>query len=299
MSTMKASLHTVSYAGLWPGQAGLSLENTIRRAAEFGYAGVMIMAKRPHLSVLDVDDATIAALKDLLGELGLSVGPMAAYTNFSADAEHGEVPMGEIQVLYITRLAEITHRLGGDVIRIFTAYNHPKLDHWALRDRCIKGITECAQRAADFGCRIAVQNHHGFAVDYQSLADLIADIDEPNCGLGFDAWSPALRGTDIVAAARQMAPMTYCTTSADYILQPRFNYIPELVNYEQCTPLAQAVPMGQGTIDYEGFLNALREGGFDGWATYEMCSPLRGGGELENLDRYAETYIEFMQPWLG
>ena len=30
-------------------------------------------------------------------------------------------------------------------------------------------------------------------------------------------------------------------------------------------------------------------------AGYEMCSPIRGGGELQNLDRYASVYIDWMQ----
>ncbi len=295
---MKASLHTVSYAGLWPGQVALSLEDSIRRAAELGYSGVMIMAKRPHLSVLDADADTLARLADLMGELGLGVGPMAAYTNFSADAEHREVPMGEMQVLYVTRLAEITQRLGGDTIRIFTAYNHPGLDHWAMRERCVDGIKECARRAADFGCSIAVQNHHCFGVCYQAMAELLSAVDEPNCGAGFDAWSPAVRGIDVVEAARAMAGLTLCTTSADYVLEPRYSYLPELVNYQTLPPLVQAVPMGEGMIDYAGFFDALKQGGFNGWATYEMCSPIRGGGSLENLDLYARTYIQFMEPWL-
>jgi hypothetical protein len=45
------------------------------------------------------------------------------------------------------------------------------------------------------------------------------------------------------------------------------------------------VPMGEGVIDDASFLRGLFGGGFDGWVTYEMCSPLRGGGSLENLDR--------------
>src|SRR6185503_9791870 len=32
------------------------------------------------------------------------------------------------------------------------------------------------------------------------------------------------------------------------------------------------------------FFKGLRDGGFNGTAVYEMCSPLRGGGSLENLD---------------
>ena len=45
-------LHSVSYAGLW-GQHFLSVDAFIDKAAELGYSGVMLMAKRPHISVLD------------------------------------------------------------------------------------------------------------------------------------------------------------------------------------------------------------------------------------------------------
>ncbi len=47
-------LHSVSYSGSW-GQAALSLEQFIDRAADLGFGGVMLMSKRPHLSVLDWD----------------------------------------------------------------------------------------------------------------------------------------------------------------------------------------------------------------------------------------------------
>ena len=57
----------------------------------------------------------------------------------------------------------------------------------------------------------------------------------------------------------------------------------------------RAVPFGTGFIDYAAFFRGLREGGFDGVATYEMCSPIRGGGELENLDACAAAYLAWMQ----
>ena len=52
---------------------------------------------------------------------------------------------------------------------------------------------------------------------------------------------------------------------------------------------------GEGFIDYEAFFKGLRDGGFDGIATYEMCSPLRGGGKIENLDAFAAQYMNWMQ----
>ena len=60
-------------------------------------------------------------------------------------------------------------------------------------------------------------------------------------------------------------------------------------------PAVLAVPMGQGELPYEAFLRALQAHGYDGWVTYEMCSPIRGGGARGNLESYARTFLEFMR----
>jgi hypothetical protein len=41
--------------------------------------------------------------------------------------------------------------------------------------------------------------------------------------------------------------------------------------------------------------SAGSDGGFDGLATYEICSPVRGGGSLENLDACARTYLAWLR----
>ena len=54
-------------------------------------------------------------------------------------------------------------------------------------------------------------------------------------------------------------------------------------------------PFGEGCIDYRAFFQGLHDGGFDGWANYEMCSPIRGGGAADNLDAYAAGYVRWMR----
>jgi sugar phosphate isomerase/epimerase len=288
-------LHSVSYAGVWPGQARLSLEEFVDKAAELGFAGVMLMAKRPHLSVLDYTEDDCRRLRERLEAKGLACRVIAGYNNFSADLEHGDVPHREIQIQHITGLARRARALGAGVVRIFTAYEHPAVGPAALAQAVAEAIRECARRAADLGVTIGVQNHHDVAAGYESLADLIETIGEPNCRAAFDAWAPALHGADILAAARRMGPLTCHTTVADYQLRPRYRYQPAIVNYERQTPQVQAVAMGDGFIDYRGFLAALAEAGYRGPVAYEMCSPLAGGGAVENLDRCARRFLE----WLG
>ncbi len=57
----------------------------------------------------------------------------------------------------------------------------------------------------------------------------------------------------------------------------------------------QAVPMGEGFIDYKAFFRGLKKGGFDGTVAYEMCSQLADGGELATLDRYARRFLEYVK----
>jgi sugar phosphate isomerase/epimerase len=52
--------------------------------------------------------------------------------------------------------------------------------------------------------------------------------------------------------------------------------------------------MGQGDLPYESFLGTLQAHNFDGWVSYEMCSPLRGGGSLNTLKEHARGFIEYM-----
>ena len=67
------------------------------------------------------------------------------------------------------------------------------------------------------------------------------------------------------------------------------------MNYEPIpVDWIRAVPFGTGFIDYAAFFQGLRDGGFDGLAVFEMCSPLRGGGKLANLDACARTYLTWM-----
>ncbi len=291
---MQLGLFSISYAGLW-GQAALDLPLVIRHAGELGFDAVMIAGKRPHLSPLDTDERLIDRLREALAAARVRCAVVAAYTDFGAPVA-AEVPLAEMQVAYVESLCRIGARLGAAVVRVFTAYEPAGGSPQVQWQRCVAALREVCDRAAAHGITVAVQNHHDVGAHTAALLELLADIDRPNCKLGFDAWSPALRGENLYEAARLAAPHTAITTNADYVRLPRSRYRPELVNYEPAGPdLVRAVPFGTGFIDYPAFFRGLRDGGFDGLATFEMCSPVRGGGSLENLDRCARAYVGWMK----
>jgi sugar phosphate isomerase/epimerase len=291
---MKTAFHSVSYAGVWPGQARLSLEDFLHRARDLGFAAVMLMAKRPHLSLLDYDADARQRLRHQLEHLRLEVACLAGYTDFCQGHDRPDIPAREMQILYVRELCRLARDLGCGLVRVFTGFDYPGTTFDQQWGWCVSSLRECARQAAALGVTIGVQNHHDTAAHYESLFDLLEEIAEPNCKAMFDAWAPALHGSDLAAAVKKMAPYLVHTTVADYVRRPRFRYQPPLVNYLREPDAVRAVPMGEGFIDYRGFFQALREMGYDGYVAYEMCSPLRGGGSEANLDACARRFLSFM-----
>jgi sugar phosphate isomerase/epimerase len=295
---MKPVLFSVSYAGLW-GQAVLELPAFLEHAAQLGYPAVALMGKRPHLSILDYDEPAAADLRQLAEQAGIQVSVVCGYTSFTSGVESGEVPFVEMQVRYVRELARLAAALDCRLVRVFTSYEREDLPLAANWARTTTALQECCDAAAAHGVTVGIQNHHDVAVHSRALLELLHDVDRPNCKLMFDAWSPCLRGEAAYETARTMAPYTVHTTFADYVRLPRFRYDPALINYRSITPdLVRAVPMGEGDMANEPFLQGLRDGGYEGTVAYEMCSPLRGGGSMENLDACARRFLQWLnQQW--
>jgi sugar phosphate isomerase/epimerase len=291
---MKRLLHSVSYSGSW-GQLSLDVPSFLRKAHALGFEGVMLAAKRPHVSVLDYGAEERAALRELLLRLGLQSNVLAGYCDLTVGLDRRDVPHREIQVHYLVELGRLARDLGIGIVRVFTGYESPHAGYGEQWNLLVAALKETARRYSDVGVVLGVQNHHDLGAGWEQYRDLLEAVDEPACRALFDAWAPALHGADLRQAAAALAPWMVHTTVADYQLRPRFQYNAPVVNYEPRTPLAQAVPMGEGFIDYQGFFGALQAAGYTGTVAYEMCSPLLGGGSEENLDRYARRFLAWCE----
>jgi sugar phosphate isomerase/epimerase len=290
----KYALHSVSYSGGW-GQATLPVEQVIRKAAAFGYDGVMLMAKRPHVSPLDLNGDSRARLRGLLEESAVEIACLAGYNDWTLGVERPDVPMREMQTGYLVELCRLARDLGGSLVRVFTGFERSDAPYDRLWRLTVDGLKETARRAADLGVTLAVQNHHDVGAHHLSMADLLAEIDEPNCRAAFDAWTPALQGEDLAAAVRRMAPWIVHTTAADYQHRPRYRYQPQWVQFTAEPAVMRMVPMGEGFIDYPAFFAALEQTGYQGYVAFEMCAPLLGGGTEKTLDRCARGFLDYMR----
>lgn len=295
---VKTCLHSVSYAGVWRGQARLSVDEFLDKAKELGFDGVMLVAKRPHVSPLDYDQAARKALRRKIENLGLELVCLAGYTDFTAGVDKAGIPNVEIQAAYVGEIARLARDLGTDMVRIFTGYERPGVPFDKQYALVVEGLKLAGKQAAEYGVTLAVQNHHDIASHHEMMYWLLKEVDMPNVKAAFDAWTPTLQGLSpeqIRQAVLKMKPFIVHTTAAQYVRQPRFHYEHTFTNFIQDETLIRAVPIDQGIIDYKTFFNALKEIGYQGYIAYEMCEVLDGGGDIENLDKTAKKFLEYVK----
>ena len=295
---VKTCLHSVSYMGIWRGQATLTVDEFLLKAKELGYDGVMLAAKRPHVSVLDYDDAARQKLRARIKELGLELVCLAGYCDFTAGVDKAGIPNVEIQATYIGELARMAHDLGTSMVRIYTGYERPDVPYDKQYALVVEGLQIAGKLAARYGVTLAIQNHHDIAIHHEAMKWLLDEVNLPNVKAAFDCWSPTLEGLtseEIRKAIRIMKPYIVHTTTADYKELPRYTYELNNTNYVRRESQMRAVPIGEGFLDYKSFINTLKEIGYQGYITYEMCEVLEGGGSVQNLDKAAKAFLEYVK----
>lgn len=295
---VKTCLHSVSYMGIWRGQATLIVDEFLVKAKELGYDGVMLAAKKPHLSVADYDDAARKKLRDRIRELGLELVCLAGYTDFTAGVDMAGIPHTEIQAVYVGELARLARDLGTNMVRIYTGYERPDIPYDKQYAMVVEGLRMAGTLAAKYGVTLVVQNHHDIALHHEAMKWLLDEVNLPNVKAGFDCWSPTLEGLspeEIRQAVHIMKPYLVHTITADYKELPRYRYDINQTNYTKLQSQMRAVPIGEGFLDYKNFINALKEIGYQGYIAYEMCEVLEGGGSIENLDRTARKFLEYVK----
>jgi sugar phosphate isomerase/epimerase len=295
---IKTCLHSVSYSGAWRGQTVLSVDDFLVKAKELGYDGVELMAKRPHLSPLDYDDAARQRLRARIDQLGLKLVALAAYTDFTAGTDKPGIPHVEIQAAYLGEVARLAHDLGTNLVRVFTGYERPGIPYDQQYATVVQGLRLAGQQAARYGVTLAVQNHHDIAVSPEAMYWLLSEVNHPNVKAAWDAWSPTVLGlspAEIRQSVLKLKPFIVHTTAAQYVTVPRYRYLPELVDYAKAESVNLEIPMGPGLIDYDSFFAALKEIGYQGYVAYEICAVTEGGGSIENLDRTARSFLEYVK----
>ena len=277
---MKTALHSVSYAGVWPGQARLSLEDFLLRRPRprlrgrhaHGQAAAPVRPRRRRRR--PPPPARPARLP----------GPQARLPGGLHRLLHGGRPARHSQPARCRSSTSAScagwpSDLGCNLVRVFTGFDHGRrLLRPAMAAGASASLQECTASPPASASRSACRT----ITTWPSTGKACSTCWRTSASRTARRCStPGHRHCTAATSWRRrgsLAPHMVHTTVADYVRRPRFRYQPPLVNYVREADAVRAVPMGEGFIDYRGFLRALREAGFQGHVAYEMCSPLRGGG---------------------
>jgi L-ribulose-5-phosphate 3-epimerase len=297
-SEIKVGLYSITFLGVWYRGDALSLGEMIKRAKEYGYAGIEIDGKRPHGNPLDWPVHRCRELRKSAEGSGIDIYGVAGNNDFSSPIpEHREC-----QILYIKDLIRMTSDLGAKTLRMFMGWPgvtlHPRLarydvakdiwnnthskfteeETWAwVRE----GLTECAKYASDAGIVLALQNHKPVVKDYPDVLRMVKEVNSPNLKVSLDVPIMDDKSPENIYKAAQAVGN----------LQVLSHFGGE---YER-----GADGKVIGPDYYSPFIKAMNEIGYSGYMSYELCHPLPlVNGQtvgVEFAEKNAKLAAEFMK----
>jgi protein FrlC len=297
-SGMKVGLYSITFLGVWYRGEALSLEDVIRRAKKYGYQGVEIDGKRPHGNPLDMSKRRCRELRSMADGEGIEIHGVAANNDFSSPIpEHREC-----QVSYVRELIRMTSDLGAKTLRLFLGWpgvtKHPQIAKYVIARRlwdeahkdfteeetwawCRAGMSECARYANDAGVTLALQNHAPVIKSYKDVLRMVREVNSPALKVSLDApIMPEKTPEYIREASMAVGP-----------LQALSHFGGE---YER-----DADGKVKGEDFYPEFIRCMKEIGYQGYLSYELCHPLPVvNGQtvgIEFADKNAELAAEFMR----
>jgi sugar phosphate isomerase/epimerase len=307
---MMLGLYSITYLGIWYRGEALTLPQLIKTAKRFGYDGIEIDGKRPHGNPLDCPPKRCRELRALAEDEGIELHAVAANNDFSCPAPE----VREAQICYVRELIRMTADLGAKHLRLFLAWwgitQHPQLATYDIMENlwpvvhekfaaeeiwswCRDALVECARYAEDFGVTLALQNHRPVIKDYRDVLAMVNEVNSPSLKVCLDA--PLMLDKTAKAmseAARAVGPLQVLSHFGG-----EFERLPDgsIRGYERNDGV-----VGIETRQYyQDFAVAMREIGYQGYTSYELCHqlPVEDGQTvgIEFAHRNAQLAAEFMR----
>jgi sugar phosphate isomerase/epimerase len=306
---MKFALLTVTYGGLFYKGQALSLEQQIFKAKELGFDALAIETKRPVASPLDLTKADRARIKNIAADEGVALCAVESMSNFAG--RHMEERENNLAMMRF--VLELAKDLNVDLVKIFAAwpgiindeeeisiygqfersFYYKRLFPSGLRlwNRCVDGIREAADMAADMGITLALQNHAPvLAMGYEDTLAMMQEVDRKNVKLCIDA------------------PLFYERQSDEYIREAVQKCGKHLMHThygawnfsesEEGGIIQEPSPSSGNTVNYQAFIEELQNIGYAGYLTSEYCLPAysnhrySGIGEIDHATRITLQYMK-------
>jgi sugar phosphate isomerase/epimerase len=230
-----------------------SLEEVIRAALRFGYAGVELRCLDREMDLLrrpEFQPGEVSRTRGLFERH--AVKPCCLDTSCSFHAVDEAIRRENVDLA--TRYAELAAALGSPLLRVFPNEVPRGTSRGETQRRIAASLREVAMRVPP-GVTVALETHGDFATG-RAAADIVRLADHRAVGIVWDAANTVASGEEIGAAADAVSP---------HLVH---------VHLRDARPVAgrrfwQPVLAGRGRVPFDQVIAALRRIGYAGYVSFE------------------------------
>ena len=242
----------------------------IAEAARLGLSGVQIYATSGEFSPETLTEENKAEYKKLLADNGLVISALCADMGGFGFERAEDNP---IRVEKTKRIVDLAREFGSSVIttHIGVIPEDKSCERYSVM---LAALTECGLYAKERGVTLAIETGP------EKAKTLLAFLEDTKGGVGVNL-DPAnftmVTGQDAVEAVKILGKYIVHTHAKDGVMLDK-NQDPTEVYHafavggvdalNACSGFKE-VPLGEGEVDWDNYLAALREVGFDGFLTIE------------------------------
>ena len=229
------------------------LEDVLRAAREYGFAGVELRALGGGLDLLarpEFAPGAVGATRRRLEDEGLSVCCVDTSCVFH-DRDEDE---RRRQVETAARHCELAAALGSPLIRVFP----DKIQEGATREETRGFVAESLRAAAERApacVRVGLETHGDFAAAHEAV-EIVRLAGHPSVAIIWDVANSLAAGSEVEEAARAVAPyLAHVHLRDARPVEGRDHWLPVLA--------------GRGLIPFDAAFAALRSIGYEGFVSFE------------------------------
>jgi sugar phosphate isomerase/epimerase len=243
-----------------------SLTEAVSRLAAIGYEGVEIMADVPHAWPAGLLHEQKEAIRRALGQHGMGISNINGFMmNAVGDPRQPywhpswierDRDYRQIRIDHTRRTLSLARELGAPSITTEPGGPLEPGGSWSEAMRLfVEGLKPVAEHAEKENVRLLIEPEPGLLIENSDqFCELMQHIDSPAVGLNFDIGHFYCVGDD---------PATAIPRLAGYIRHFHLEDIAANRVHRHLIP-------GEGAIDFQAVLQAIRSIGYDGWITVEL-----------------------------
>ncbi|MCA9526080.1 MAG: sugar phosphate isomerase/epimerase [Myxococcales bacterium] len=251
------------------GFAEVDLPTAIRRIGAHGYAGVELLADRPHwLPGHGLPE--LRGVKRALGDAGLAVSNINANTAmalwpawvpetlFEPSLSNHDASIRARRMDYTRAALDLAAAVGAPCLSVTSGRTEGAIPPGEGHRIFAESLAILAEEAAARGVRLGVEYEPGLLVETAAeLRAIIDAVDHPSLGANLDLGHAICAGEDPVESIGLLAGRIWNVHLEDIAAKKHFHLIP-----------------GEGDVDFHRLLRALHASGYGGFVTVELytCS---------------------------